>query len=398
MLFLVSFAMRIFPETNVRAQDLISEGSASADVSWRKYEVNAPSGDVFVRMVLIDIDGIREGRISVGPAEGSASGIWGTSTTQATGSRENALACINGPYFATAGDRVYPLGFTVINGALSQLGNLNRPMVGISPNGEFLIEIAHPRAFVTSDAYFEPLWLWGINTLAGADNVTMYDYRWGDSVSVQGGTGVAVEPWGDDSGDGIIEVGPSGAVNDRDDWDGTVVDVRNTGSIEIPEGGYALIFRGRSEGESGRFQVGSKSVTYVYDLPEGWEEMGWIATLGPWFVHDGRLRGFSDETSYGGNITGRASRSCIGTTWNGEIFFAVTTGATLTVQEAAEVLIECNAREAVMCDSGSSGSLWIRGVGTTGSSRTVPISFIVREYSDENADTPPLRVWEGTLR
>ncbi len=376
------------------AQEAINSREIVKDLDFRHYRVTSPSGTVNVHMVLVDLDAVREGRLVVEPAL-PFSTVGGSASPESIARQAGALAAINGPYFGMAGGRTYALGFNVLDGRLSHLGALERPLVAIDRDGGFRIEVSHPQAFVTSDVYFEPLWLWNINTPAGQDAVTLYDEKWGETVSGQGGTVVAIAPFDEDESDSVIVVGRDAPHNEN--WDGRVIAVSDSPSLDIPPGGYALVFRGRRETDAERYGINSRIVVYSYRLPTGWEHMRWIVTLGPWFVHEGRSRDFSNETVYGGNITGRASRSAIGTTWNDEIFFAVTTGASLDVQEAADVLIECNVREAVMCDSGSSAGLWASGVGVRGSARSVPMAFVVGELEEPFDQPGPLSVWINIL-
>ena len=146
-----------------------------------------------------------------------------------------------------------------------------------------------------------------------------------------------------------------------------------------------------------RYQPGTRTAVYGYEIPSGWETYPWAVTLGPWFLHDGHYRDYSNETSYGSGITGGANRSVIGTTWNDELFFAVTRGASLNIRETADVLIDCNVREAVMCDSGGSSALWADGIGSIGGSRSVPLSFIVRESSENELVESSIKVWTDRL-
>jgi len=380
--------------TSAGGQETGGSRSLAPDVEYRRISVDSRAGEVTVHMVLVDLDAVNEGRLCVEPAQGGDHmGV--SASPEAIARRVGAVAAINGPYFGAAGGRTYPLGFAVLDGRIAQLGNLRRPMVGIDPGGHFMIEVAHPQAFVTSDVYFEPIWLWGVNTAAGEDVVTLYDQRWGGSVSPQGGVVVSVGPIHDRDEGEVIVVGPGEPEDGA--WDGEVAHVSKSGSLEVPEGGYALVFRGRSIPDAERYPVGSRFALYAYELPDGWEAMRWIATLGPWFVHEGRVRDFSDETGYGDSVTSRAGRSAIGITWNDEIFFAVTRGPGLTVEEAARVLIECNVREAVMCDSGSSSGMWATGVGRIGNARAVPLAFVVRELGEPPGMPAPLRVWRDIL-
>ena len=381
------------------AQEPDSARSIAQDVDYQRHRIGSPAGNVTVHMVLIDLDAVRQGRLSVEPALGGER-IGQTASPSGIARRVGALAALNGPYFASTGGRTYPLGFTVLDGRITQLGNLRRPLVGLDPEGEFRAEVAHPQAFVTSDVYFDPIWLWSVNSSSSANTVSLYDRRWADRVSPQRGVAVAVEPYEvpteENSGREVIVVHSD--TPDEEEWNWQVTATSDSAALEIPADGFILLFRGKSMPEAVRYRVGAKVAVYAYDLPSGWESMRWITTLGPWFVHEGCVRDFSAETTYGSAVTGRASRSAIGTTWNDEIFFAVTQGAPVSIQETARVLIECNVREAVMCDSGSSSGLWASGVGAFGHSTAVPLAFVVRELESPPEPPPPLKTWLGTLQ
>jgi len=370
------------------------------NVEYRKIQVESDAGDVFVHLVLIDKSAIEDGTLVVEPVSGGTN-AGSTGSVQSIASRSDAFACINGPYFAESDSKTYPLGFTVLDGRVAGVGNLKRPLIGLDPDGNLEIEVGHPKVFVTSEAYMQPVWIWSINASPEEDVVTLFDRSLGASVSFEGGlggVGVAVGPIPPlEAGENDIEI--SSRTGRMDDYDGEVVEVSSGGSISIPENGFALVFRGRSVPEAEKYTPGTGVAIYAYELPRGFESLEWIVTLGPWFIRNGNYNNFTSETSYGGGITGRAVRSAIGITWNDEIFFAKTTGPGLTPRQAADVLIKCNAKEAVMCDSGSSSGMWIDGIGTVGSSRAIPLGFIVRESTEsDSAPHEPLRVWEGRLR
>jgi hypothetical protein len=392
-IFPILLLLVLFPIPSVHSQEILTSRNINAGVDYIKYQVQSDAGTVTVHMVVIDLDAIRDGELIIEPAPGGST-TGQCASPASIGQSTGAFASINGPYFASAGGRTYPLGFLILDGKLAQLGNLDRPMVGIDEDGDFIIEVAHPCAFVTSEAYFEPIWLWGINAPCGSDVVAMYDRSWGETVSSQGGTVVAIRPI-PESDPNVVNINPESFR--EEEWDGIVANVATSGSLSIPEDGYALVFRGRSESMAERYQPGTKTAVYAYNLPSGWETYPWAVTLGPWFLHEGHYRDYSSETSYGSSITGRADRSVIGITWNDEIFFAVTMGAALNVQETADALIECNARDAVMCDSGGSSGLWVEGIGTVGSSRAVPLTFIVRESTGDEGIESSIKVWTERL-
>ncbi len=379
------------------SQTLVSNNSSALGdhVEYRTFRFEIDGDAVLLHMVLVDSNAIMEGEIILDAAPGGEfTGSIGS--VPSIGRRESAIACINGPYFATTGSRVYPLGFAIHEGRPSQLGNLNRPVVGVTSEGRLVIENTHPRVFITSDQYFEPLWLWGINTRAGNDAVTMYDKNWGTGVEVNEGTAVIVRPV--DPGEEIENLIELGADTfDPSDWDGICSEIIEEGIAEIPEEGFVLVFKGRQVSSIDRFTSGSHVTAWCYDLSEEFRTVRWAATLGPWFINNGHSRNYRSETPYGGNITSSAERSVIGSTWNNEIFFAVTTGKGLTVTQTADLLLDCNVKEAVMCDSGSSSSMWIEGVGKLGSSREVPMAFVIKEAGEEIPEEWELRIWEGTL-
>ena len=385
--------MFVLPGQTVSAVE-INTKSIVPGIKYRTYRVASDAGSVTVHCILINIESIHSGKLILEPSLGGSK-MGSKASVKSIAQRAGAVAAINGPYFAKSSGRTYPLGFAALNGRIAQVGTLERPMVGLDKNGDFQITVSHPQAFATSDAYFEPLWLWGINSPAGRDSVTMYDSLWGDKISPQGGTVVTVKPFFAGADHEFISIDNS--IKDEETWDGEVVETSNSKSLSIPENGYALVFRGRAEPDSSRYAEGNRTAVYAYNLPDGWDEMRWVTTLGPWFVQDGNPRDYSDETPYNGGVNGQASRSAIGTTWNDEIFFAVTRGAGLTVRQAARVLIECNVRDAVMCDSGSSSGMWSKEVGTIGNSSPVPLAFIVRESDSSPESFTGLKVWKGNL-
>jgi hypothetical protein len=383
-----------FDHSTPPALSATSDTSLADGVTYHKYTVSSSGGDLGINMVLIEQDALKIGHITIDSTMGGDTVGESCSPGQMC-SQVDGLAAINGPYFASDGGTQYPLGFATKAGHILRLGNLKRPMVGITSRGEFKIEVAHPTAFVTSEKLFKPLFLWDVNTPAGHDSVTLYTREWGKNVSPQDGVVVTCGPYTPSKKEIIVITSDT---QYRSDWDGVVTATSTSDPLKIPDGGFALVFRGGAKSAIDRFAPGAKVLLYAYELPDGWERMRWIATIGPWFVHNGRLRDYSNETKYSGNILGRADRTFIGTTWNDEIFFAVTTGASVDVKELADLLINLNVREAVMCDSGSSSSMWVKGIGAIGGSKEIPLGFVVRKLSKPLPDPKPLKVWTEKIK
>lgn len=375
-------------------QDGYSSNRISKDVEYRKYSLSVGSNKCLIHMILADKAGIKAGRISVEPvAGGSISGQ--SATPESIGKRSHSLAVINGPYYASSGNRKFPIGFMVNNGRLIQVGNFSRPIVGIDAMGEMKIQVAQPQAFVTIDSSFEPVFIWGVNMPPKDDGVVLYDRGWGTNVLLKNALGVAIKPYESDSAINIV-MGPKGLKPTN--WDGEISARAASGTLDIPKDGWVLVFYGKCAAFAEKYVVGAKVMFYLYDLSLKWERMRWIITLGTWFINEGRIRDYSEETPYSGNVNGKAHRSIIGQTWNDEIFFAVTTGSPLTISETADALLQCNVREAIMCDSGSSSGMWISGIGSIRGKQPVPMAFHVKELDGPDTDIRPLKIWEGKIK
>jgi hypothetical protein len=268
----------------------------------------------------------------------------------ATGFSKSAMCSINASFFD---ESHYPIGTVAIDGDIVSLDNRKRTVLGIKTDGAGIIDLLQPRAFITADDYFEPVWIWGYNHPTRKDSILAYNYHFGQ--------------------DRILLPADAKALVVAEN---EVVDVIESGYVPIEKKKTLLIFRGKSVSYLDRFKTGT-GVTLGLVMPREWEKVSSMVTGGPRIIRDGRL---VDLKKYSENLPSSIfkshRRSIAGTTWNEEIFFAVFPRE-VTFETAAEILMELNVKDAMGLDGGSSTSLWVRDLDYINSSKKVPVALSI---------------------
>ena len=172
----------------------------------------------------------------------------------AQASNPNAACGINASFFDPGN---FPVGTVAIDGKIVSLDNRRRSTLGIRSNGIGIISVLTPKAFITPDDYFEPIWIWGYNHPTRGDSIIAYNHNWGSSqVGIPSdGKGLVIE-------------------NEK------VAQIVDKGVVTIPREGFALIFRGKSRYHLERFRIGC-NVTLGVTMPDEWEEVCDMVTGGP---------------------------------------------------------------------------------------------------------------------
>jgi len=103
-----------------------------------------------------------------------------------------SICSINASFFDPG---YYPVGTVAIYGQVVSLDNRDRSTIGFIDGKKAIIDLIKPRAFVTPDDYFEPIWLWGYNHPPKKNAIVLYNYHWGSSLIAipKDGKGVIVE-------------------------------------------------------------------------------------------------------------------------------------------------------------------------------------------------------------
>jgi hypothetical protein len=264
---------------------------------------------------------------------------------------EDSIFSVNASYFDPA---KYPIGTVVINGEIVALDSHNRTSMGIKTNRCAIIGRVQPRAFVTPDDYFEPVWIWGYNHPSKANSIVAYNKYYGVPTLKIPSDGMAVRIT-----DGVIEK------------------VRKSGPVDIGNNSLVLIFRGKSSKHVDRFKPGGK-VTYGLVMPKEWSDVSSIVTGGPRIIENGKVPNISSNPErFESGIFGKHSRTITGVTYNNEIFFAVFPSS-VSYSDAASVLLEMNVMDAMSLDGGSSSSIWVKGIKSHNPGKQVPVAIVIK--------------------
>lgn len=276
-----------------------------------------------------------------------------------------ARIAVNASFFDTA---KYPIGTVASGGVIMSLDNRKRTSLGIKTNGNGIMDIISPRAFITADDYFEPIWIWGYNQPSKKNAIICYNQNNGSSL--------------------INLPSDAKALVVKSE---KVIDIVEKGKATIPDNGMVLLFRGKSLSHLDRFTTGC-GVLLGLVMPKEWENTTSIITGGPRIIIDARLVDLKkNHENFESGLFKSHIRTIVGLTWNDEFFIAVFPKS-VTYESASKALLAMNVKDAMGLDGGSSTSLWVRGVKYFNGSKSVPVALAV---VPRNAESNPLPWFEN---
>jgi len=249
--------------------------------------------------------------------------------------QHGAVAALNGGFFAGQGP---PLGLLIIDGEWIKHPILHRTALGITADGELLMDRVsfEARLYFDDHGYLE---LDGINRGHNESyQLVMYTPRWGEvlSPSVQC-TRLVV------SGEAVV-----------------VAKYTQAQPVEIPPEGYVISGSGRYATLLEKVHEGEGVWAQLQTKPE-WKKLAYALGAGPRVVKDGRPHVTAAPEIFGSDVSGAAtSRSAVAITPEGLLMLvAVETppdepGRGVTLTELAQILVKLGARDAMNLDGGGS--------------------------------------------
>lgn len=302
-----------------------------ASVAYEKTRVQTGSGSTAVHVLRIDP---RDPKIMIRPVIPGDIGS-GKETTSVVATRYDALAGINGGYFAGSGA---PLGMVVIDGEMVSAPLPRRSVFGISRAGEPFINAFEFQGRVRTMNNVS-LWVSAVNRPPHAGAVAVYTPRYGPlTPHVQ--TAAVIR-------DGIVQQFASGR-------------------IMIPDRGYVLTVNQTEEELLTRHLTIGQQVTIHFDF---WPDMELISALGggPRLVKEGEpFVPFVWEWFSSRIFSSRAPRTAVGITPQGKLIFVTVDGRSkrntgMTLGELARLMVSLGAREAMNLDGGGSATMVVGG-------------------------------------
>lgn len=298
------------------------------------------------------------GRYSLRPALGGET-ILQRSAPSEIAKRLGAVAATNGGYFGANGS---PLGVLVIDGEWIKTIGLVRTGLIVTRSGRLLIDTVNWSGVAEFGAEGR-LDLGMLNTRVGGGDfsrlarngdVAVFTPRWGKRVTLLS-----------DEAAVVVE---EGVVQEVINSPAPETPATLARSAAIPANGFVLCTRNGASAKLGALEKGTRfAVTWKLQNDFG-EEIRHVVGAGPRLVRNGVECVTALEEKFQRDVaTGRAPRTVVGLTRKNELLLLVADGRRpeesigLTLQEAARLMIELGAVNALNLDGGSSTTFVIDG-------------------------------------
>ena len=261
----------------------------------------------------------------------------GLATTSKMSDDNNAVAAINGTYFALNGDMI---GMVKMDDMIAGTTYYNRSAVAEKKDGSLVWGRVSYNGSVTLGGIEQPVS--GVDAERGENNLIIYNKLYGARTKTN-------------------DYGKEYTVQD-----GKVTEISN-GNSAIPDNGYVISVHGTAAEKFKNVQVGDSAVVNE-TLGEPWDNAVWVMGAGPRLVTDGKATNTAALEEFPADIrVGRAPRSAVAITKNGNYLFAVVDGRQssskgLTLNAWANLLVKLGAYNAINLDGGGSSALVIGGV------------------------------------
>lgn len=279
----------------------------------------------------------------------------GMATVSALAKGYGAIAAINGGFFSPSSGA--PQGTLVLDGRLISRTMLNRPAIWWRPDGSAFLAAAKPTVKVVLEDGAR-LTANGVNEKQTRDRLLVFTPEHG----ARSRTYPDPSRW-------EVAVGADGQVCSE-----------GLGNLPIPKGGYVLSAQGKAL-EALRSAVGlGQDLKLDADLPQDA-----VAALGagPTLMSRGKVAVLAKAQRFRADVvSGRAPRSALGLTKDGQILLATVDGRDpkdsvgMTLVELAKLMKEMGAVDAMNLDGGGSSAMWLKGrtINSPSDGRERPVS------------------------
>lgn len=235
-----------------------------------------------------------------------------------------AKVAINAGYFNTADFSA--IGYLLQNGVVQSFPSRNRAVIGVTPNGEIVIDRAEGFLLVHGPN--------AVTTLPLANNPAI-------SVEREAGTRAGRRAMG------ALQVQNNTVVANR------------VGPLEVPAGGYVLVYPPNNR-QLALLDVGDEVHVELTVHPEPLYAVTEAVEAGPLLVKNGRnaYDPAAEQFRTGERIVdARTQQAAVGVTATGEVVFVV--AESMVAAELPELLINLGVVDGLRMDSGGSAALWL---------------------------------------
>ncbi len=265
----------------------------------------------------------------------AANMMTGSEATSIVATRNDALAAINGGYFAGPG---LPVGMVVIDGELVSLPVNRRSVFAITRAGQPIIETFEFQGTVLTPENVS-LWVSTVNQPPVPGGVGIYTRRYGPLIPPH-----------------VLAAVVRGDVVESLTW----------GRIMIPDDGYVLTVAGNDTDLIQKYIRPGQRLRVTLQLSPNLEVVSALGG-GPRLVKEGKeFIPFAWEWFTPHFYSIRTARSAVGITGGGKILFVTVDARSrqntgMTLHELAQLMIRLGAREAMNLDGGGSATMVVGG-------------------------------------
>jgi exopolysaccharide biosynthesis protein len=264
--------------------------------------------------------------------------IPGLETVSSMAKRTNALAAINGTYFAKSGEL---LGLLLYNDNILQSPIGTRSAFALKHSGELIIDqVSYAGEIELPSGARCPIQ--ALNRERGLDSVVIYTPAFGSTTKTN------------DYGMEYI------VIEDK------ITEIRY-GNAAIPTNGYVVSVHGACMKKMADLEIGDRLIVR-HKLDPNWTDVRLAVGAGPQLVKDGNIYLTTKTEGFGNDIvSGRAPRSAIGITPDRHLLLAVVDGRQpahsvgMTLLELAKFMQELGVTDAMNLDGGGSTELVVMG-------------------------------------
>lgn len=308
-------------------------------IDYSHIKKSTENGPLHVHILIVDL---KNDKIRVRPE--LAGGIIGNlETTSNIAIRSNAIAAVNGSFFAVRKKLHLPLGLMIIDGQVVNKSILDRAAIGITENKDIIFGIPKTKGYVVNLENKKSVQIWGVNRPRKKDEVVIYTNEYGATTRTN------------KHGKEMIV-----------DENGVITEI-TSGDSRIPKDGFVVSLHGWSRDFAAKSKKGEK-IGLVYDLTGPWNKIKQAVTGGPLLIKDGEIvhkesianERFRDEMLLPN------SRTAIGISRNKELIFVVADKRPplsngVSYDELAEIMKEAGAYNAMGLDGGHTSTMYIDG-------------------------------------
>ncbi|GAG12962.1 unnamed protein product, partial [marine sediment metagenome] len=160
-----------------KAAEYIWQKSVEKGINYTHIKRKTAKGTLHIHLLMIDL---KNEKINIMPALANGK-LCQLEKTSNIALDSEAIAAINGSFFATKDNLNLPIGNLIINKKLLSKSMLNRTAVGFTDDKKIMFGIPKVKGYVINKRNRKSIVIWGINSPRRQDETIIYTEEFGDN-------------------------------------------------------------------------------------------------------------------------------------------------------------------------------------------------------------------------